>query len=214
MAQLICEVCGEEFIAYGRQAKIRKRCSTACYAIHLRRTRSHEFGNTYNYNPNLPIVPCEICGRFIRLDKGKAQINQKHHFCSRKCYYMFRSKEYRGNNHPNWRGGISYYRGRSWQHLRDKVRERDNYTCQDCRRHEGEFKEHLHAHHIIPYDCFNSLKHANNLSNLVALCRSCHIKRDMKLKQLPRFIPLPLVAENPSQNLIRKYPHLDLKILR
>lgn len=193
MITLTCEICGKEFESWNRKSGIAKYCSQKCYGAHLKRTKSHDFGNVYNYDPTLPIVPCETCGKPIRQNNGKRQRNMSHHFCSRECYYAFRSKEYRGDKHPQWRGGISYHRGLKWKSLRDKVRERDNYTCQDCGRHESEFKEHLHAHHIIPYDCFNSSKHANKLSNLIALCRSCHIKRDIKLKYLSRFIPLSFV---------------------
>ena len=193
MKKLICEICGKEFIAYGKQAEIRRRCSTACYAIHLKRTVIPE--NVWNYDTTIPIVPCDTCGKLIRLGRGKSKkTNIANHFCSRGCYYIFRSKEYRGDKHPNWRGGISYHRGPKWKFLRDKIRKRANYVCQACGIHESKLKEHLHAHHVIPYDCFNSPKQANKPSNLIALCRSCHMKADRYLFDLPRFIPLSFFA--------------------
>ena len=193
MAKLICEVCGEEFIAYGKQVEIRRRCSVACYAIYLK-TRHGE--QVPGYNHALPIVPCDTCGLPIRLARGKSYLPRKHHFCSQHCYYVFRSKEYRGDKHHNWKGGVSYFRGKDWKEVRDKIRMRDIYSCQICGATEAQLGRRLDVHHKKPFYCFNSIHEANKHSNLITVCRSCHIKTDLKLKKLERFIPLPLMGGN------------------
>lgn len=84
-----------------------------------------------------------------------------------------------GEKHPNWKGGDIYYYGPNWKEQRSKARERDNYTCQGCGIKESEYEKELSVHHIIPLrdfkteDNFN-YEQANDLSNLVTLCSSCH----------------------------------------
>lgn len=52
--------------------------------------------------------------------------------------------------------------------LRRKVRERDNYICQQCFKKQN--KRQLAVHHI------DGNKKNNNINNLVSLCQSCHQK--------------------------------------
>ena len=72
----------------------------------------------------------------------------------------------------NWRGGLSFeLYGKDFNiHLKNKIRIRDNYTCQICKINQNKLNYKLHVHHI------DSDKLNNNLSNLISLCRSCHIK--------------------------------------
>lgn len=79
-----------------------------------------------------------------------------------------------GEKHWNWKGGVS---GRDYEHnfpesLREKVRQRDKYTCQDCGKKQTELNgglKRLDVHHI-DFDKKNSM-----IENLVSLCRECHI---------------------------------------
>jgi len=72
--------------------------------------------------------------------------------------------------HPLWRGGLSYLPyGTGWtSELRDSIRARDGYICQVC--NEKQKRKTFHVHHI-DYD-----KENNNESNLITLCKSCHMK--------------------------------------
>ena len=54
--------------------------------------------------------------------------------------------------------------------LKEKIRQRDNYTCQLCRCHEVECSQKLDIHHI------NYNKQNCNENNLISLCRSCNAK--------------------------------------
>jgi len=73
------------------------------------------------------------------------------------------------------RGGISHitYPADWTQTLKQSIRERDNYVCQECGIHQDELEgwnKRLDVHHI-DYD-----KNNCNPTNLVSLCRSCHAK--------------------------------------
>lgn len=56
--------------------------------------------------------------------------------------------------------------------LKAKIRKRDNYTCQECGKHESENNKNknLEVHHI------DSDKMNNDEENLISLCKSCHVK--------------------------------------
>lgn len=77
-----------------------------------------------------------------------------------------------GENNHNWRGGISSesYGSEFNDELRDQIRNRDNYICQECGIMQEDLEYNLDVHHI-DYDKTN-----NRPENLISLCRSCHMK--------------------------------------
>jgi len=80
------------------------------------------------------------------------------------------SEAFRGENHPNWQGGKSFepYGLEFNSEIRQQIRERDNFTCQECNYTEDQLGRTLSIHHI-DYD-----KRNNDPENLVSLCNSCH----------------------------------------
>jgi len=80
-----------------------------------------------------------------------------------------------GINNPNWQGGKSFESyGLGWtDDLKESIRKRDNYICQECGIHQEEIDRSLDVHHI-DYD-----KHNLNPENLIALCRKCHVKTNI-----------------------------------
>jgi hypothetical protein len=86
--------------------------------------------------------------------------------------------QWSGENNGNWNGGSSFEPyGREFnRRLKEQIRMRDNYRCQECFRHQDELytkkgkKYKLIVHHI-DYD-----KKNNNPDNLISLCRSCHLQ--------------------------------------
>jgi hypothetical protein len=56
-----------------------------------------------------------------------------------------------------------------WRELSQKIRERDNFTCQSC--HKKLPSNCLDVHHIRPF----KISHDNSESNLITLCKPCHI---------------------------------------
>lgn len=70
------------------------------------------------------------------------------------------------------------YRGRDWQKERDKARARDGYRCRLCHAPEKGDREH-DVHHLRAFRDFSYLgegfeRKANELDNLITLCRACH----------------------------------------
>jgi len=72
-----------------------------------------------------------------------------------------------GEDHPNWRGGTSYfpYCNKFNNKLKKRIRDRDNHTCQLCGMKEDGRK--LSVHHIH-YD------KPNCNPDLIALCNGCN----------------------------------------
>jgi len=90
-------------------------------------------------------------------------------------YNLDNRKVLKGENHPNWKGGISGDRGRDMQTKvyktwRKEIYERDNYTCQKCK--QVGYK--LNVHHIESY-----AEHENKrceVDNGITFCKKCHLK--------------------------------------
>lgn len=84
----------------------------------------------------------------------------------------FKKGEHCGENHPNWLGGKSFeeYTKDFNIKLKEKIRKRDNFTCQECGYTEEQLGYRLPIHHID----YN--KKNNSIENLVSLCKSCHCK--------------------------------------
>jgi hypothetical protein len=82
----------------------------------------------------------------------------------------------KGNKNPSWQGGKSFepYGLEFNNKLREQIRERDQYRCQQCFRHQNELNRKLHVHHID----FN--KRNNNPENLISLCTNCHSQTQFK----------------------------------
>ena len=82
----------------------------------------------------------------------------------------------RGENHPNWKGGITPIKTKlrnslEYEEWRKKVFERDLYTCQDC----GEIGNYLHADHIKSFSEYPKLRF--DIHNGRTLCVDCHFFR-------------------------------------
>lgn len=72
--------------------------------------------------------------------------------------------------HPSWLGGISFepYGIDFNKKLKRRIRERDDYLCQNCGKKELSLKKVLSVHHI-DYDKQNNCEY-----NLISLCPNCH----------------------------------------
>lgn len=76
----------------------------------------------------------------------------------------------RGKSHHGWQGGISFepYGIEFNEELKEEIRKRDNYICQECKYTQEQLGYKLPVHHI-DYD-----KKNNKKENLISLCRPCH----------------------------------------
>ncbi len=81
------------------------------------------------------------------------------------------SESHKGEKSYLWKGGISFEPyGLAWtEQLKNGVRERDNYVCQLCDKHQSQLKTKLNVHHI------DYIKINTFTFNLISLCTSCHM---------------------------------------
>ena len=132
---------------------------------------------------------CIYCGRER---EDAPSIAKRRKYCSTSCQLKY---EY-GNAD----------RGFNWKSIKKKIKERDNYTCQECGEIEGE--QYLQVHHIIPYRIFED----NSEENLITLCSKCHAKQEysfLKVKGL-RLIPKKEVVYNFSVDEDESYVAEDV----
>lgn len=149
----ICEQCGLEIIRKPREGKRdwnnRKFCSSSCY--HKASVGKKPFKMTQ-------VIKKKI-GEKTRMAMNRQEVRDK----------------ISGENGSNWKGGITKdpY-PQDWNDmLRDSIRQRDNYMCQECGIHQDEldgFHKRLSVHHI-DYNKDNL-----NPNNLITLCVKCHTK--------------------------------------
>lgn len=97
-------------------------------------------------------------------------------------------------NHPNYKGGLtherqSFYSSKEWSNSVKKVWKRDNAICQNCGKKHNSSKNRgsFHIHHIIS---FQVPEFRAELSNLVLLCKECHLwvhsKKNIKQKLIKK----------------------------
>lgn len=100
---------------------------------------------------------------------------------NRKCKEETRKKlseMHKGNKTNFWKGGIDrqvyrHYNNLNYRLWREKVFERDDYTCQTCKAKSGNGKAILlHPHHIKSYTHYPKLRY--KISNGTTLCKNCH----------------------------------------
>ena len=92
-----------------------------------------------------------------------------------------------------WTNDPNHY-GPGWSQTRDRVRARDNYTCQVCGAVETN-RQH-DVHHKVPFRAFTSFLEANRLENLTTLCPSCHHKVEQNVRMRSGLSGLAYVLGN------------------
>jgi len=87
----------------------------------------------------------------------------------------FHSAILKGENHPNYKDGsaISRYHPNFTESFRERIRSRDNHTCQLCGKIEEVSRQALSVHHIY-YD--GETNNCSDDNDFITLCVSCHIK--------------------------------------
>lgn len=95
-------------------------------------------------------------------------------FCSLSCSRSsYNRKHFRGSDNPRWKGGRALSYGSGWKAIKSKVRARDR-VCRSCGKTSEENGRALDVHQLVPFRFSGD----NSMENLVALCRSCHMRAD------------------------------------
>jgi hypothetical protein len=157
-----CDRCGKVFISHPDMPSARERrfCSREC---RLRGT-----------SKNVELI-CPTCGKSFKRRPSSAKAKGAV-CCSRECQWEYRRK-------PKKR----FYRGHNWRLQRELVYQRDGDVCQYCHKKRQRGARRFPVHHIRPYREFNEdYVAANDLSNLITLCRPCHTKAEYGLIPIQR----------------------------
>ena len=170
-----CDNCGKYYEGRGKQYCSSKCCCEIVSPFVKGHTYRHNNytgpKNPWNKGLKLPkikkeqskgfqIRKCKNCNKNFETMWKKEQI-----FCSNSCA---NSMQY----NSSWLGGISFepYGLEFNNELKEQIRIRDNYTCQECNYTQKQLKRKLTVHHI------DFVKQNNNPNNLISLCLSCHAK--------------------------------------
>ncbi len=133
------------------------------------------------------IIPLEARQNMSKAKKGK-RTGKDSHMWGKKASLELQKKlsdlrigKYLRENNPNWKGGKSkYFFDFKTLELKESIRKRDMYRCQECFIHQNKLdaqkgnKTKLNVHHI-DYNTKNSMP-----NNLISLCDSCHTKTNYK----------------------------------
>lgn len=124
-------------------------------------------------------------------------------YCTRACATASYNRTHlTGARNGRWRGGRALSYGPHWKAIKEQVRRRDG-ACRACGKTAGANGRALDVHHLRPYRFSGD----NSLDNLVALCRSCHMRADDHgRKGSARFLRegVQLELHPPSQRELRR----------
>lgn len=142
-----------------------KRCRVCSGKYKFRKENNPSYKDGRCLKPHL-CVDCnkEITRQTSLYGKGRCAS------CARKYTYKINPTVTSGKNNGNWvndRNLLEYSENFN-ERLKNKIRHRDNYICQNCGIPEIECNRKLDIHHI-DYDKKNT-----NEDNLISLCRNCH----------------------------------------
>lgn len=165
----ICEWCGKKFETW--QSRKGRFCSHQCTSeFAATQTPTGKRSEWFKYT-------CTVCGKSYEVKASQFKSRGPSKYCSNECRAEAKAVSMQGDGNPNYRGGTILCRGSNWGRQRRKTLKRDNYRCQICgRKLKKRDRWVLDVHHIIPFREFDNYLDANQLSNLITLCKSCHSK--------------------------------------
>ena len=158
----LCLHCNQPFEV--RKAAPQVHCSMKCAAARRHITQSDPSKKGF--------YRCEECGK--RFEQYKFR---KPRFCSRRCQTKYHEPVRLAaiRRKPRIRRAYLGY-GRNWEAQRRKALVRDGSKCQLCGRQKTRDRK-IDVHHITPFKTYRGdYVAANQLSNLITLCRQCHIQ--------------------------------------
>lgn len=164
----ICMFCGKKFYVWPCKVKYgyARYCSSECHAKGSVKSVERQ---------------CMSCGKVFTATPSTLK-NGGGKYCSKPCQAIGKS----GAGSHNWKGGRGDYRGENWKAQRRSAIKRDGGRCQICNRKPKGKQRNFDVHHIKPYNDFNGdWLLANDLSNLITLCKPCHVRAERGLIATP-----------------------------
>jgi 5-methylcytosine-specific restriction endonuclease McrA len=142
---------------------------------------------------------CPGCGQTVLLPRKKVGIQR---YCTRACATATYNRTHlTGPRNGRWRGGRILSYGFEWKKIKREIRERDG-ACKSCGKTAEQNGRALDVHHLDPYRFSGS----HSPENLIALCRSCHMREvDIGRRGPARFAgPRQLELRPPSRRELRR----------
>lgn len=158
--EIVCQNCQKSFTVqrwYAENGRI--HCTKKCADEALR---------------NRVTCTCDTCGN--EFERTPSQIEGKENvYCSVECSSIGQRVSWTDEQLRQMRNHDIPY-GHYWREIANRIRERDDYTCQLCGLRQT--SPALHVHHKKPLSTFllSELEIADHPDNLIALCPSCHKK--------------------------------------
>ena len=150
-----CFMCGKEVERIPSNAYRRAFCSSDCQSKYNSEVLTG--ADALHWEGGKIQSECDRCG-----DVFKHHGHRVGRFCSNDCFHAHLSE--------NAKESSPYY-GSSWEAQREKALQRDGHQCAICGSEAT-----LDVHHIQPFRAFGVENHkeANQLNNLITLCRKHH----------------------------------------
>jgi 5-methylcytosine-specific restriction endonuclease McrA len=136
--------------------------------------------SAYRLSRGPVMVPCANCGTETER-KHRDLRRSTRLFCSKMC----------ADAGQKTRDSDLLRYGPGWKNTRARVRQRDK-TCRVCAKTPEQNGQALHVHHLVPYRFGGT----NQMSNLIALCDSCHHVVEAVMTSTLSAIPLEVSLEN------------------
>lgn len=180
LVQVACAWCSASLERYAHHAGNYKHqfCDNQCRG----KWQTAERAGMNSPHCHRVVVMCAHCGK--ALERGRAHVAAySHQFCDNACQWAWRraTGAMHGNQHPLYKGGYQGYYGPNWAIQRRVARKRDGYRCCACGVSTKQNGRALDVHHVRPFASFGyapgentAYLEANDLQNLVSLCRKCH----------------------------------------
>jgi len=172
-----CDNCSSECEKYKHKVEEQENvfCSRECQITY----RSEHYTDRPYVRTESITVTCDECSTEFKRNPSYVEASDKQ-FCSNNCRANWLSENWSGEDSPLWKGGPVFYYGENWLSQRRKAIQRDNEQCQECGlTREQHYENHgsdLEVHHKTPIRTFEDTAEANELSNLITLCKPCHIE--------------------------------------
>ena len=167
----ICPNCGVEVKVIPSRVESSKQnfCSRECH----NEWRSKNTAGANSPSWKRVIKKCGYCGKELSIPPNR--LAHEKTYCNRECMALDYEKRFSGENSPTWKGGLTRKNyGPNWHSQRRLTRKRDLFICVRCGKSEHENGQELSVHHIKLFRLCKDYKEANQLENLVSLCRECH----------------------------------------